>query len=266
MFRKIYKAKQNKELKIKLLHYLIAVSYKFFNTFFFRIIFNTLSKNRRKVKDLGKKIQLIDEKFEKISNYYLPKKNSLNEISKFASFGIGSDISFEKEVYLKYGLSSYCFDPTPRSKKLIDKVKPSFINYFDIGLNRTSGNLTFYQIKPYSDFTLQKPKRYWSTFESSCWSFDDLSNNLDIEYFDLIKMDIEGAALPIVIDLCDRKNNFGILIAELELMSNSIDDFEKNINKLVYIVEKNFYQIYRMPKEKDNFTSIEVIILNSVRF
>ena len=55
MFRKIYIARQNKELKIKLVHYLIAVSYKLFNTFFFRIILNTLSKNRRKVKDLGKK-------------------------------------------------------------------------------------------------------------------------------------------------------------------------------------------------------------------
>ena len=117
MFRKIYKARQNKEPKIKLKHYLIAVSYKFLNTFFFRITLNTLSKNRRKVKNLGKKIRLIDEKFEKISNYYLPKKNSLNDSSNFASFGIGSDISFEKEVYLKYGLDSYCFDPTPRSKK-----------------------------------------------------------------------------------------------------------------------------------------------------
>ena len=95
---------------------------------------------------------------------------------------------------------------------------------------------------------------------------DKYFSSIDHNKIDLIKMDIEGAALPIVIDLCDSKNNFGILIAELELMSNSIDDFEKNINKLIHIIEKNFYQIYRMPKEKDNFTSIEVIILNSVEF
>ena len=264
MIKKLFSAIKNKQLKNKLIRYIVAISYKFFNTLIFRLILNIVSKNRRTIKQLGKKIPLINDEFEKISNYYLPKNNSLNKNSSFASFGIGSDLNFEKEVYLKYGIRSNCFDPTPRSKQLIEDTNPLFIDYFEIGLNKTSGILKFYQIKPYSDFTLYKPKKFWNTFESECWSFEDLSKNLNIEIFDLIKMDIEGAALPIVIDLCREENKFGILIAELELMSNNVREYESQFINLIHEANMNSYSIFRLPKKKNNFTSIEVMILSSL--
>tara|TARA_B100001109_G_scaffold73401_1_gene60041 strand:- start:9358 stop:10158 length:801 start_codon:yes stop_codon:yes gene_type:complete len=264
MIKKLYSAIKNKQLKDKLTRYIVAVSYKLFNTLIFRLIMNLVSKNRRIIKQLGKKIPLIDNEFEKIANYYLPKNNSLNKNSSFASFGIGSDLNFEKEVYLKYGTRANCFDPTPRSKQLIEEINPLFVDYFEIGLNKTSGILKFYQIKPYSDFTLYEPKRFWNTFESECWSFEDLSKNLNIANFDLIKMDIEGAALPIVIDLCREENKFGILIAELELMSNKVREFESQLINLINEANLNSYSIFRLPKKKNNFTSIEVLILSSL--
>ena len=91
-----------------------------------------------------------------------------------------------------------------------------------------------------------------------------MPKNLNIANFDLIKMDIEGAALPIVIDLCREENKFGILIAELELMSNKVREFESQLINLINEANLNSYSIFRLPKKKNNFTSIEVLILSSL--
>lgn len=260
--KKIIEHINNRVLIRKVAKYFIAILYKIYNSNFLKVIFNIISKKRRKIKQFEQRLKLIDNKFFKIANYYLPISNSLNVDSNFLSFGVGADVEFEFLVFKKYNISSFCFDPTPRSQQFIEALSENFISYFPIGLSENGGNLTFYQTKPYSDYTLIKPKIFWDKFEATCLSIDEILNKLEVDYIDLIKLDIEGSAMESISHLCSKPNRFGILIAELELMDGDIKKFIKEVNQILNLVNNNGYTIYRLPKENSNYKSIEIIILN----
>ena len=95
----------------KLYRFSVAIVYKILNFGLLRIIFNSISPNRRKIKRFEKKITMIDSTFEKVGNYFLPKESNLGSNSKFISFGIGADVDFEASIYKKYGTKAICFDP-----------------------------------------------------------------------------------------------------------------------------------------------------------
>ena len=71
----------------KLLHFIIAVLYKIINLGLIRISLNYLLTDRRKIKKFAEKIPLIDNSFEKLGNYYLPKENDLDSNSNFIFWG-----------------------------------------------------------------------------------------------------------------------------------------------------------------------------------
>jgi len=261
-FKKIIEHIENRVLIRKLAKYCIAILYKIYNSNFLKVIFNITSKKRRKIKQFEQKLKLIDNNFFKIANYYLPVFNNLNADSNFLSFGVGADVEFEFSVFKKYNTKSFCFDPTPRSQQFIKELNENFISYFPIGLSENGGKLTFYQTKPYSDYTLIKPKIFWDKFEAACLSIDEILNKLQVNYIDLIKLDIEGSAMGSIYHLCSKPNRFGILIAELELMDGDVKKFLKEVMQLLNLVNNNGYNIYRLPKENSNYKSIEIIILN----
>ena len=262
IIKKLIKHFQNGILIEKIFKYIIAILYKIYNSFLFRHIFNLLLINRRKIKKFEKSLMPIDGSFYKIANYYLPVKNKLDKNSNFLSFGVGADVDFEVEVYSQYGTSVNCFDPTPRSEQFIKEINLKYINFFPVGLSEHSGKLTFYQTKPYSDFTLIKPNIYWDKFTADCFSIDSLLKKLNINFIDLIKLDIEGAAIDSINYLCSSPNRFEILISELELMDNDVETYIKKINKIIEIAGENNYSLFRLPKSKSNFKSIEIIIVN----
>ena len=261
-FKKINNHFKNRVLLRKIFQYLVAVLYKLYNSFLLKIFFNFISIKRRKLRKFERTIKLIDKNFFKVGNYFLPITNTLDSDSNFLSFGIGSDVRFECAVYDKYKTSAHCFDPTPRSQKLMKEINKDFLNYYPIGLSENGGSLTFYQTKPYSDYTLFKPNIFWNKFVAECFSIDEILNNFDIDYIDLIKLDIEGAAMESILHLCSTPERFGILVAELELMDGDINNYISQVKQLLELVNVNNYEIFRIPKKRSNFKSIEVIILN----
>ena len=78
----------------------------------------------------------------------------------------------------------------------------------------------------------------------------------------MIKLDIEGAAIDSINHLCSSPNRFGILISELEFMEKDVENYTKKVNKIVDIANQNNYDLFRLPKSKSNFKSIEIIIVN----
>ena len=262
IIKKLINHYRNGILIEKIFKYTVAILYKIYNSFLFRHLFNFLLTNRRKIKRFEKSLTPIDDSFYKIANYYLPVKNKLDKNSNFLSFGIGSDVDFEVEVYSQYGVSVNCFDPTPRSEQFINEINLKYIKFFPVGLSEDSGKLTFYQTKPYSDYTLIKPNIYWDKFNADCFSIDNILKKLNINFIDLIKLDIEGAAIDSINQLCSSPNRFGILISELEFMEKDIENYTKKVNKIVDIANQNNYDLFRLPKIKSNFKSIEIIIVN----
>lgn len=260
--KKLIKHYQNGILIEKIFKYTVAILYKIYNSILFRHVFNFILPNRRKIKRFEKNLTLIDDSFYKIANYYLPVKNKLDKNSNFLSFGIGSDVDFEIEVYSQYGTPVNCFDPTPRSVQFINEINLNYIKFSPVGLSEDSGKLCFYQTKPYSDYTLIKPNIYWDKFTADCFSIDSLLKKLNINFIDLIKLDIEGAAIDSINHLCSTPNRFEILISELEFMEKDVENYFKKIDKIIKVANKNNYSLFRLPKSKSNFKSIEIIIVN----
>ena len=70
---------------------------------------------------------------------------NLNSNSIVYSFGIGTDISFDKSLIKKYGLNVFAFDPTPKSLSWINSQRlPKRLNFFNFGIANFNGRAKFY--------------------------------------------------------------------------------------------------------------------------
>ena len=121
--------------------------------------FINFSSKRRYLKNLSNKLEHVDKKFEKIANYYIPI-NFFTGGEVIASFGVGSDIEFENQLVNKFNHEIFLFDPTPRSVEFVKNFQnlSRNIKFSPLGISTTKGVHKFYQMKPWSDYSLIKPK------------------------------------------------------------------------------------------------------------
>lgn len=118
------------------------------------------------------------------------------------SFGLGDDISFDREIGAAFGAKVYGFDPTPVSLGWLERAgKPENMEIFAIGIARTDGKQTFsasatdargnFSSKAKADLTVSCPvMRYESILEM-----------LDLTRPDVLKLDVEGSEYEIVPDI-----------------------------------------------------------------
>lgn len=232
--------------------------------------FINLSKKRRYLKNLSKKLKFVDNSFEKVANYYIPlnffKKNQV-----VASIGVGADIEFENRLIEKFDHEIYLFDPTPRSVKFLENYKNlnNNITFFPLGLSTTRGLHKFYQMKPWSDYTLLKPKK---VFDEINVQFIDIIQLIEIvnKPISMIKLDIEGAALSIVHNIIEFNliPDLKTIIAEFEApMYQSKNLFEKyclELENFLNLIEKQKkWNLFVIPKKRNKYLSLEVVLLSS---
>jgi FkbM family methyltransferase len=130
----------------------------------------------------------------------------LNEDSIVYSFGLGTDISFDKMMYEKHKCHIYAFDPTPKSINWISNQnlfeKFHFYNY---GISNKSG---------FVDFYLPKNPNYISGSICNFSHLDshekimvrmktikEIMSELHHNHIDLLKIDIEGHEYEVVDDI-----------------------------------------------------------------
>tara|TARA_Y100000591_G_C21805591_1_gene684646 strand:- start:202 stop:978 length:777 start_codon:yes stop_codon:yes gene_type:complete len=249
---------------IKIFHLI----YVYFVKFTLLRIFKNFSKNRKYVESLFSKFQLVDERFIPVANYYFIKNFNFKEDEVIASFGIGSDIDFEIAMFKNFNSKSYIYDPTPRSKEFMTEFeeRDEFI-YSEKGLAVTNGKRSFYQIRPWSDYTINKPKIYFDNIEVDFINLDQVFKEIS-EKVIVLKLDIEGAALDIMIELFLSKKfeNLKFVIVEFESpffeKKEKFHEFKQKIEKLINILEISDYEYFRIPKnkKKEKFVTLELFI------
>ncbi|MEQ8535303.1 MAG: FkbM family methyltransferase, partial [Imperialibacter sp.] len=119
------------------------------------------------------------------------------------SFGIGEDISFDREVIRLHDCQVHGFDPTPRSIKWVKSQElPRNFTMHEFGIARETGLATFYLPKNENfvsgslighgsvraDVPIQVPVK----------SFADIIGSLEHKVIDVLKMDIEGAEYDVL--------------------------------------------------------------------
>ncbi len=249
---------------IKIFH----LVYVYFVKFTLLRIFKNFSKNRKYVESLFSKFKVVDERFIPVANYYFLKNFNFKDDEVIASFGIGSDIDFEIAMYNNFNSKSYIYDPTPRSKEFMSEFKnrEEFI-YRDKGLAVTNGKKSFYQIRPWSDYTINKPKIYFDDIEVDFINLNQVFNEIS-EKVIVLKLDIEGAALDIMLELFKSKKfeNLKFVIVEFESpffeKKDKFHEFTQKIEKLIKILEISNFEYLRIPKDKkkEKFVTLELFI------
>ena len=121
---------------------------------------------------------------------------TLNKNSIVYSFGIGEDISFDRDVINKFGCDVYGFDPTPRVQEWINKqTLPSEFKFYPIGLSNQDGSLIFYTpINPnhISHTAVKLDNKLQSEISVPCNKLSTIMKMNNHTHIDLLKIDIEG--------------------------------------------------------------------------
>jgi FkbM family methyltransferase len=135
------------------------------------------------------------------------------------SFGIGEDVTFDRDIVNRHGCIVYGFDPTPKSINWISRQDlPSQFTFCSYGIDINTGN---------KDFYLPKKKEHVSgsvvqnnninanaRISVKMKSFKDIVSEFNHSKIDIVKMDIEGSEYEILPYLLTSDIEIGQILIE----------------------------------------------------
>ena len=185
--------------------------YRYFNQKFFSLIFNLFSKvahDQKNFKSYGKKH----------GKYFLPDLKDEKKKQWIISAGVGDDISFDIDM-LNLGYNLIFIDPTPLAVKYFKKnfnynlYDKRFI-FYEKGLWNEKTKINFYSSDSKADInsdeyiisnTISNYNKSKNSIKIETTTISEIMRENKIEFFFLIKLDIEGSELE-VIDYIYKKN------------------------------------------------------------
>ena len=218
-------------------------------------------KKRRAIKKFGEKYldKLDDKNIIPFGNYLL-KSDNINSDSIIYTFGVGTTLHFEEKVSEKYQCRVWCYDPTDCAVEFMrDRdYDKKLINYFEYGIWINDEKVKFYT----QDINKKNSGgSITNLFENSEFkllqcnklsTFMKMNNHSKI---DVLKMDIEGAAIDVLNNVLDEKIFPTQIVVEFEFSESTaeFDEDKFNIwkNKVVNLISKfrlNNYKCYNLPR------------------
>lgn len=191
------------------------------------------------------------------ASFTVDPTNLTNE-SVVYSFGVGFNISFDRELIEKYGVKIYSFDPTPKSINwLKQQIIPNGFAFENIGIANYDG---------YADLFLPKNEHYVSgTIISGTNGSKKISipvqrlktimGRFGHHKIDLLKMDIEGAEYGVIDDIIENKILVEQIVVEFHHRFKGISMWatHRATNKL----RKAGYKLFSVSLTKEEYSFIK---------
>ena len=124
------------------------------------------------------------------------------------SFGIGEDISFDRAIIKRLGLTVHSFDPTPACVDWIrSQVLPATLHYHDYGIGGHDGVIEFHAPRRESSPHFTPVKRYLMGSDTArvaqgqVHRLESIMQMLGHDRLDLLKIDIEGGEYEVIDDI-----------------------------------------------------------------
>ena len=185
----------------------------------------------------------------------------INENAVVYSFGIGEDISFDKEIIDTHKCHVYGFDPTPKSINWCKKQDlPECFHFHDFGISQETGKTHFHlpnNKKHVSGSIIQHNNVSEENFvEVEMKSFKDILKMYNHDQIDVLKMDIEGSEYDVIEDVLKS----GILIHQMAIEFH--ERFFKNGKdksiQLVDLMKRHGFVIFAISKSFEEISFVRV--------
>ena len=171
------------------------------------------------VQQFAESFRVVSREFPQFDNYYLDKTKLVTSDSVIYSVGILTDTGFEEQLVESTGATVHMFDPTPITQKYVTKFdNDNRYRFFPVGVWIENATLEF--IQPFAQrsasfyYRLRAASR--CDLEAECKTLKALMTDLAHEHIDILKMDIEGAALFVLEQMVEQKNFPDQIVVELE--------------------------------------------------
>jgi FkbM family methyltransferase len=122
------------------------------------------------------------------------------------AFGVGTDISFERDLIARYGVTVHAFDPTPIALEwAASRPLPERFLLHPYGVADFDGTARFAapRKRKFASFSLVRHEGVGPAVEAPVHRLATLMDMLHLPTPDVIKMDIEGAEYAVLSDLLE---------------------------------------------------------------
>ena len=183
------------------------------------------------------------------------------------SFGVGEDLSFDRAVSDWFKCPVLCFDPTPKSINWAKNQSSKLTNHLifhEYGLadkthvakfflpknkEHVSGSIIVQEAVDNKDFIIVDLK-----------SISDICSELNIQYVDVLKMDIEGAEFSVIKDLMLSDIFVGQILVEFH--DRLFPDFFQKSKESVALLREHGYIVSAHAKSFEEVSFIHTSILS----
>ena len=120
------------------------------------------------------------------------------------ALGVGTDVSFERDLIARYGVTVHAFDPTPLSIEWAARQRlPDRFHFHHYGVADFDGTARFAppRKRKFASFSMVRGGGVGEAVEGAVHRLGTLREMLRLPAADVLKMDIEGAEYAVLADL-----------------------------------------------------------------
>lgn len=162
------------------------------------------------------------------------------------SAGIGTDISFDRELIRQFSVEIHAFDPTPKSIQWLESQQlPVGFHYYPWGLANYDGEAQFHIPKNPEHISHSIVQSQVTTHEAvtvQVRTIKSIMAELEHNRVDLLKMDVEGAEYSVLKNLMASSLRPALLLVEFHHRFKSIG--AKATRSAVERLRTNGYRLY----------------------
>lgn len=181
------------------------------------------------------------------------------------SFGIGEDLSFDKDMIEKFGCHIYAYDPTPRAIQYVNNNNIGINFHFTpIGLSTHDGfetwymprNKKFVSCSVYNREYYKKKELVNNTIRVKVNKLDTILKANKHKRIDLLKLDIEGSEFDVLKNIIN--SHIDIHQITLEFHPNAVRNGFKKMESTIKELQKNDYKIIYYNPTDNSCTLLQV--------
>lgn len=184
----------------------------------------------------------------------------LNSESVVYSFGIGMDISWDRQMIERFGLTVHGFDPSPGCLEWIRGAElPDKFIFHPIGIAAGDGTLKLYppptaRTVHYSAINRAKaPEK--AAIEVSVKRLATIVEELDHDHIDLLKIDVDGAEYEVIPDVLASPIPIRQIL--LEVHHNFRTLRFKDTRRLIEMMRDHGYRIFDISRRAREFSLLK---------